>query len=104
MTSAKYAEAKWRELPRGGVISNPGSAAEYETGDWRSQRPVWIKEHCINCLFCWIYCPDSAVVVKEGKFVEFDYRHCKGCGICAKECPAKNKAIEMISEAESPGK
>ena len=31
----------WRELPIGCVVSEPGSASEYHTGSWRSQRPVW---------------------------------------------------------------
>ena len=34
--------------------------------------PVNMSE-CINCLTCWIYCPDSSVITKDGKFVEFDY-------------------------------
>jgi Pyruvate/2-oxoacid:ferredoxin oxidoreductase delta subunit len=28
--------------------------------------------------------------------VEIDYDYCKGCGICANECPAK--AIAMVEE------
>ncbi len=31
----------WRELPIGCVVSEPGSASEYHTGSWRSQRPIW---------------------------------------------------------------
>ncbi|MFP3216806.1 MAG: 4Fe-4S binding protein, partial [Vulcanisaeta sp.] len=27
---------------------------------------------------------------------EIDYDHCKGCGICAHECPVK--AIKMVPE------
>jgi len=35
-------------------------------------------------------CPDVAVsfVAGEGKYL-IDYDHCKGCGICAVECPAR---------------
>ena len=32
-------------------------------------------------------CPDSSIPLKDGERVEFDYDHCKGCGICAKACP-----------------
>lgn len=91
----------WRELPKGGLIRDAGNSGEYETGDWRSQRPVWVPERCIHCLICWQVCPDIAIRVSEGRFVEFDYAHCKGCGMCARECPAKGKAIVMESEAAS---
>ena len=94
------ADAKWRELPTGGLILEGGTAALYETGDWRSVRPIHSQEKCINCLICWIYCPDSAIKVEDGKIVGIDYAHCKGCGICAKECPAKVHAIEMKDESE----
>jgi pyruvate ferredoxin oxidoreductase delta subunit len=90
----------WRELTIGAIIPEAGNAASYNTGSWRAFRPQWIEENCIQCLFCWIYCPDSAVNVKDGKRGEFDYDHCKGCGICAMECPGKKgkKAIVMVEE------
>ncbi len=90
----------WKDLPVGGLILEPGSAEKLETGQWRSQRPVHDKQKCINCLFCWVYCPDSAILVQDGKVVGIDYKHCKGCGICARECPPKVKAITMTPEGE----
>ncbi len=91
----------WKDLPEGGLISEAGNAEKYNTGAWRSDRPIWIKENCIQCMFCWVFCPDSAVTVAaEGERREFDYLHCKGCGICAMECPSKVKAIVMMTEAE----
>ncbi len=91
----------WRELEIG-AITEAGSADKYNTGSWRAFRPQWIEENCIQCLFCWIYCPDAAITVKDGKRGEFDYNHCKGCGICAKECPGKKgkKAIVMVEEGK----
>ena len=91
----------WKELVEGGYILEAGNAEKYETGTWRTYRPRWIPENCIQCLFCFIYCPDSSVTVKDGKRGEFDFVHCKGCGICAKECPAKNKAIVMELEIKN---
>lgn len=88
----------YRDLPIGGTIIEPGNSEKYNTGTWRSFRPVHHKDKCINCLFCWIYCPDSSVIVKDEKFDHFDYFHCKGCGICARECPTKEKAITMEDE------
>jgi len=48
---------------------------------------------------CWIYCPDSAILVEDKKVKEIDLEHCKGCGICAEECPVK--AIKMVPEGEA---
>jgi 2-oxoacid:acceptor oxidoreductase delta subunit (pyruvate/2-ketoisovalerate family) len=54
--------------------------------------------NCFSCDNCYGMCPDNAVV-KLGTDDEpyaFDYDYCKGCGICAAECPCG--AIEMIPE------
>ncbi|MCE1245612.1 MAG: 4Fe-4S binding protein [Firmicutes bacterium] len=88
----------WNEVPLGGVILEAGNAKEYKTGDWRSQRPVVDKEKCINCLTCFIFCPDSAIKVENGIMIGYDYDFCKGCGICANECP--KKCITMKPEAD----
>lgn len=43
---------------------------------------------CYNCANCYMYCPDNAVKKgKSGTTYEFDLDFCKGCGLCAKECP-----------------
>ena len=81
-----------------------GSAAEYDTGGWRSKRPVWDWDKCSQCLTCWIFCPDSAVMVENGRVVGADLAHCKGCGICAVECPDKIQAITMVDEMELAAK
>jgi len=88
----------WKTMPRGGLLLEAGSARKYQTGDWRTIRPEWHQENCIHCLFCWVFCPDSAVIVKDGKMTGIDYDHCKGCGICAHECPSKPKALTMVPE------
>ena len=85
----------WREMPIGGVIFGSGTSRQYETGGWRTYKPVHDEEKCIDCLLCWILCPDSAVRVVDGKVIGFDLEHCKGCGICASECPPKCDAIHM---------
>jgi len=94
----------WQEIPMGGVILEAGNADAYRTGDWRSQRPLFVPEKCIHCMFCWVYCPDSAILVENGKVVGIDLYHCKGCGICSQECPVKpTPAIIMQDEAAAVG-
>jgi pyruvate ferredoxin oxidoreductase delta subunit len=90
--------AGWRDVPKAGRILEPGSAAEYETGGWRTYRPQHIPENCIHCLFCWLYCPDMSVIARDGKFGEINYKSCKGCGVCAQVCPGKRgqKALVMV--------
>lgn len=85
----------WRSLSIGGYLLEPGSAMKYKTGDWRAFKPVIDQKKCINCLLCWIYCPDSAIIRLE-KYVDVNYDYCKGCGICANECPVK--CITMVEE------
>jgi len=96
-------EKTWTEIPIGGVIEKAGNAEEYETGSWRTYRPIWSADSCIQCLRCWIACPDSAILTEEGKVTGIDYAHCKGCGICSFECPVDPKAIEMKLETDVEG-
>ncbi|OIP22178.1 ferredoxin [bacterium CG_4_10_14_0_2_um_filter_33_32] len=85
----------WKELKIGGV-SEGGSAKDFLTGDWRQERPVINSKKCKQCFTCWGYCPEAAFITKNNKIIGINYLHCKGCGICAKECP--NKAIDMVKE------
>jgi pyruvate ferredoxin oxidoreductase delta subunit len=91
--------ATWREATIAGLVLEPGCTAEYNTGTWRVLRPVHDMSKCTHCLICWVYCPDSAIVVENGRWVRFDYYHCKGCGICANECPVKVDAHEYTGKA-----
>jgi 2-oxoacid:acceptor oxidoreductase delta subunit (pyruvate/2-ketoisovalerate family) len=50
----------------------------------------------VNCLLCWLYCPDSAVRIDDGAFLGFDDDYCKGCELCAAVCPTG--AIEMVRD------
>jgi pyruvate ferredoxin oxidoreductase delta subunit len=89
-------EIKWHELNIGLVVDEPGSAKQYKTGDWRSQRPIWDESRCIKCGVCWMFCPDCAIYQKADGYFAADYDYCKGCGICSRECwPA---AIRMEEE------
>ncbi len=53
--------------------------------------------NCFECDNCYGICPDNAVVkLGPGKRFEFNYDYCKGCGMCALECPCG--AIKMEAE------
>lgn len=53
--------------------------------------------NCFECDNCYGVCPDNAVKkLGPGQGFEFDYDFCKGCGICAEECPCG--AIDMVPE------
>ena len=52
---------------------------------------------CFECDNCFGMCPDNAIVkLGQGKRYAIDYDYCKGCGICAEECPCG--AIDMVTE------
>ncbi len=93
--------------------------AKYEKRGIALETPVWLPENCIQCGQCVLACPHGAlraVLVDEkdcpkNKDMPFanalglshkKYRiqispeDCTGCGVCAKNCPAMKKALEMV--------
>jgi 2-oxoacid:acceptor oxidoreductase delta subunit (pyruvate/2-ketoisovalerate family) len=53
--------------------------------------------NCFECDNCYGVCPDNAVInLGPGRRYEIDLDYCKGCGICAAECPCG--AIDMVPE------
>lgn len=58
-------------------------------------------ERCFSCGFCnqcdncWVFCPEMAVQ-RENSEYEIDLDFCKGCGLCAAECP--RRVIDMLPE------
>jgi 2-oxoacid:acceptor oxidoreductase delta subunit (pyruvate/2-ketoisovalerate family) len=53
--------------------------------------------NCFSCDNCYGVCPDNAVIkLGPEKQYEIDLDFCKGCGLCAAECPCG--AIEMVPE------
>ena len=54
--------------------------------------------NCFECDNCYGVCPDNAVIkLGPGNRFKFNYDFCKGCGVCAQECPCG--AIVMQPEA-----
>jgi pyruvate ferredoxin oxidoreductase delta subunit len=85
-----------------GARAEGGSSQNFSTGGWRAMRPERDSKKCINCMMCFLYCPDNAItIIKEGKnkkpeITGIDLEHCKGCGVCASVCPVK--CITMVEE------
>jgi len=81
-----------------GSVQKPVEGEAGETGTWSIFKPVIDLEKCIPaksgkmaCFKCWLYCPEAIVERKIPPEIKLKY--CKGCGICAEECPVE--AIEM---------
>ncbi|MDZ4165278.1 MAG: 4Fe-4S binding protein [Smithellaceae bacterium] len=88
------------------AMCGPAVGEAGRTGDWRDLKPVIDHSKCTpsvkgkpSCFLCWLYCPDG--VVTMGIPVEIDLEYCKGCGICAEECPTR--AITMVQEGNENG-
>jgi pyruvate ferredoxin oxidoreductase delta subunit len=85
----------WKEISPAGVCWKLSTT--FLTGDWKTYTPVRDLEKCTRCVLCVLYCPDGAINWKpEKNDIEINYSFCKGCGICANECPTQ--AIEMKLE------
>lgn len=108
-------------IPPGAVVE-PGTTLVNETGSWRESRPIIHHETCTGCTLCVTFCPDGATtyvgdrpdagdhadsdrlpVPRAAKHADeqqiaIDYAYCKGCGICAEECPID--AIRMVPEVK----
>jgi 2-oxoacid:acceptor oxidoreductase delta subunit (pyruvate/2-ketoisovalerate family) len=86
----------WQELPIGGVVARD-ERRRLRTGNYRTGvRPEAELSKCVDCLLCWLYCPDSAISLDGTRFAGFDLDVCKGCEICSVVCPTG--AIQMVAE------
>ncbi len=98
----------------------PQGTSKYEKRGIAVDVPQWIPENCIQCNQCSYVCPHAAVrpflltadekanapegfVTKKGlkPYDNYEFKiqvttlDCTGCGVCAKTCPAKEKALVM---------
>ncbi|MCB1866278.1 MAG: FAD-dependent oxidoreductase [Chromatiales bacterium] len=92
-----YYEAGQRPAERVVPVADRGVGVEIELGIDRREAQAEAQRcfscgECFACDNCWTLCPDSAVLktaaadAGAGGYV-FDYDYCKGCGLCAHECP-----------------
>ena len=75
----------------------PGTSKVNKTGSWRTLMPVFKHDTCNDCRICVLVCPDACIFGKDFKY-EADMDYCKGCGICAYECPVDD--IDMVLEVK----
>jgi len=108
-----------------GAIGKPGTSEVTRTGDWRVFYPEFDMDQCSRCGKCLESCPDAAIhkreltgreatealkraeeLEKAGKIkkaaakkahirYELDPMYCKGCGICANECPIQGIKMKL---------
>lgn len=100
--------------PDGSVPTNTTKLEKHGTAQLL---PEWISENCIQCNQCAFVCPHAtirpfvfsdetatpndcvslkAVGMQNAKFrIQVSPYDCMGCGVCANECPAKEKALVM---------
>ena len=98
----------------------PNTSRNNKTGSWRTKKPVTDYALCIGCSICAKVCPEgciemtapakatnsSAKVTSSTDISSHanpaklkpltDYDFCKGCALCAHECPVK--AISMVDD------
>jgi Pyruvate/2-oxoacid:ferredoxin oxidoreductase delta subunit len=53
---------------------------------------------CLSCDICALFCPDLAVRKDEGRAEGYYIleQYCKGCGLCAAECP--RGVVRLVQE------
>lgn len=98
----------------------PSGTAEFEKRGFATHLPKWLPKQCIQCGQCVISCPHNAIrpVLVKGETPEelefanafgmngYYYRlqispeDCTGCGVCANNCIAKEKALVMTDASE----
>jgi pyruvate ferredoxin oxidoreductase delta subunit len=92
-------EKTWKELALAAVSQKPST--DFLTGDWKTYMPIHGTEKCVSCLTCAMLCPEGAICWKaDTKTLEFNLDYCKGCGICANECPVKAISMSMPEKEE----
>jgi pyruvate ferredoxin oxidoreductase delta subunit len=90
----------WKQVDPGAQVMTPGSSVNYRSSDWSSVVSEFLPENCIQCLQCWVFCPDNCITVEDQKVTGIDEFYCKGCGICVEICPTDPKSLKLVPVAD----
>ncbi len=88
-----YADAPRTEQPALDLVRRQSGFQEVVTGLTESNALFEARRclscgNCFECDNCYGVCPDNAVLkLGTGQGFKFNYDYCKGCGLCAAECP-----------------
>lgn len=85
LSSPRASAATLRLSQRESSFAEVNQGLTHETAVQESRRCLSCGL-CTRCEVCWAFCPDRAVEKGDDEYW-IDYEHCKGCGICAVECP-----------------
>ncbi|MFO8019691.1 MAG: 4Fe-4S binding protein [Promethearchaeia archaeon] len=84
-------------------IQRPIKGEAGQTGSWSKLKPVIDAEKCtpsksgkMVCFTCWLYCPEG--MISRTIPPKVDIKYCKGCGICAEECPVEAITMQEVEE------
>ena len=102
--------------------SVPLGTSRFEKHGVAHSIPKWLPENCIQCNQCAFVCPHACIrpfLVDEGRQtptefstlpaigakgmrfrIQVSIHDCMGCELCARTCPAKNKALVMTKATE----
>jgi len=125
MIEGKGTEIKVSQMPVDGTW--PTATTQYEKRNIAVHVPEWIPANCIQCGRCSLVCPHAAIRLKitkptdlkkmpksfknvdavGGQFkgrkttIQVFTEDCCGCTLCVDACPAKTKALKMITNTEA---
>lgn len=62
--------------------------------------PVVSSEKCAACLTCVRTCPCGVPYIGEKGFAQIEPAICRGCGMCASECPGKAISLQQFTDEQ----
>lgn len=86
---------EFRTKFEGPCVEYNGMLLAVPTAAMRFQRPIVKADKCCHCGWCYLFCP-TGTIVDKGTYFAANLDYCKGCGICASECPVQ--AIMLVRE------